>query len=115
MVRPDHVLVGQLHSKSLVVPPQPIPVAGPRPPWRVPSHQHEVVRVRPHEPHLVAVHRHVGLMMEPTHVAQPHVGDPSPEISYNPQLNIDFIAIFTSILHGSRQTHKASFLHLKQV
>ena len=113
-MRPDHVLVRQFHSKVLVVPSQPVPVAGPLPSWCVPSNQHEVVGIRPHKPHLVAVHWHARLMVESTHVAQSHVGHPTPK-KFHSAIQYWLRAILTSSPHGSLQKHKASFRRLKQV
>ena len=79
IVRPFHGHICVCHRPGLLVPPQPVPLAGPLPPRRVSPHQHEVVGVRPHKPRLVGVHRHVGLVVETTHVAQSHVGDPIPK------------------------------------
>ena len=81
MVRPGHGLVRQFHFQGPIVPSQPVPLAGPCPSWCMPSHQHEVIRVCLHKPHLVTVHRHVGLMVESTHVAQSYVGHPIPKTS----------------------------------
>ena len=61
------------------VPPQPVPRAPSRPAVCVPPHQHEVVRVGQNELCVVSVHRHARLVVEPTHVAQSHIGHPIPE------------------------------------
>ena len=114
MVRPGHGLVRQFHFQGPIVPSQPVPLAGPCPSWCAPSNQHEVVRVRPHKPHLVAVHRHIGLMVESTHVAQSYVGHPIPK-KFHSAIQCWHRSILTSSPHGSLQKHKASFRRLKQV
>ena len=82
VVRPLHVDVGQDHPLRLIVPPQPVPRAPSRPAVCVPPHQHEVVRVGQNELCVVRVHGHARLVVEPTHVAQSHVGHPIPETTY---------------------------------
>ena len=77
-MRGAHVDVCPHHPQVLVVPPIPVALAGPRPVGRVASDQHEVVRVRPHKPHVGRLGRHTRLVVEATHVTESDVGDPGP-------------------------------------
>ena len=78
MVRGAHIDVCLHHPGVLVVPPEPVASASPCPVGRVASDQHEVVRVRPHKPHVGRLGRHTRLVVEATHVTESDVGDPGP-------------------------------------
>ena len=94
-----------------IVPTEPVGSACACPVGSVAANQHEVVGVGLDEPHVVGLVRGVGLVVEPTHGVQVHVGDPPPEVKHS--LSWMDHTNTSNVHYDSLQIRKVSFRHLK--